>query len=147
MKILIVWLLTLASQPALAADESPAAPDGPRYKVAYQCNKGEPEDYKSLLFSVGQLKEKYGDDVDIVVTCLGKGIHLLAKKPKRGVPESALEQMSYLDTFGVKFHACGNTMHALGWTADDMYDFVKVVPIGADDLMRLQHQGYAYLAW
>ena len=146
MKILIVWLLALFTLPALAAG-APDNGEGPKYKVAYQCNKGEPEDYKSLLFSVSQLKEKYGDDVDIVVTCLGKGIHLLAKHPRRGVPESALEQMSYLDTFGVKFHACGNTMHALGWTAKDMYDFVEVVPIGADDLMRLQHQGYAYLAW
>jgi intracellular sulfur oxidation DsrE/DsrF family protein len=144
---MIVWLLVLLSLPAFAGGAAPADSDGPQYKVVYQCNKGEPEDYKSLLFSVSQLKQKYGDDVDIVVTCLGKGIHLLAKKPRRGVPETALEQMTYLDTYGVKFHACGNTMHALGWTADDMYDFVEVVPIGADDLMKLQHEGYAYLAW
>jgi hypothetical protein len=144
---MIVWLLALLSLPALAGGEPPAPSEGPQYKVVYQCNKGEPGDYKSLLFSVSQLKQKYGDDVDIVVTCLGKGIHLLAKKPRRGVPETALEQMTYLDTYGVKFHACGNTMHALGWTADDMYDFVEVVPIGADDLMKLQHEGYAYLAW
>lgn len=146
MRILLSALFFVLSLPAFA-DGEPPADSGAKYKVAYQCNKGEPGDYKSLLFSVSQLKEKYGDDVDIVVTCLGQGIHLLAKHPRRGVPDSALEQMIYLDTFGVKFHACGNTMNALGWHKEDMHDFVTVVPIGADDLMQLQHQGYAYLAW
>jgi intracellular sulfur oxidation DsrE/DsrF family protein len=146
MRTLTAILLLLASLPVFAGGEPPSD-SGAKYKVVYQCNKGEPSDYKSLLFSVSQLKEKYGDDVDIVVTCLGKGIHLLAKHPRRGVPETALEQMIYLDTFGVKFHACGNTMNALGWHKEDMHDFVEVVPIGADDLMQLQHQGYSYLAW
>jgi intracellular sulfur oxidation DsrE/DsrF family protein len=146
MRILITAVFLLLSLPAFADGEAPAD-SGAKYKVVYQCNKGEPSDYKSLLFSVSQLKEKHGDDVDIVVTCLGKGIHLLAKKPKRGVPDTALEQMVYLDTFGVKFHACGNTMNALGWTEEDMHDFVEVVKIGAEDLMLLQHQGYQYLAW
>jgi intracellular sulfur oxidation DsrE/DsrF family protein len=146
MKALLTALLFAFCLPAVAGGEPPSD-NGAKYKVVYQCNKGEPGDYKSLLFSVSQLKEKYGDDVDIVVTCLGKGIHLLAKHPRRGVPESALDQMIYLDTFGVKFHACGNTMNALGWHAEDMHDFVEVVQIGADDLMVLQSQGYQYLAW
>lgn len=120
---------------------------GPAHKVVYQCNKGEESDYKSLLFSVSQMKEKYGDDIDIVVVCHGPGIHLLAKKPKRYVPADALEKMGYLDTFGVKFHACGNTMKALGWHDEDMLDFAEVVQIGAEDLMLLQEQGYTYLSW
>ncbi len=146
MRILLGALLAFLILPAVAEPQPPAG-NGATYKVVYQCNKGEASDYKSLLFSVGQLKEKYGDDVDVVVVCLGKGIHLLAKHPKRPVPESALDTMEYLDAYGVKFHACGNTMHALGWTPEDMHEFVKVVQIGADDLMVLQHQGYAYLAW
>ena len=80
------------------------------------------------------------------VSCFGPGLHLLGKHHKREVHAEALEQMTYLDTFGVKFHACGNTMKSLGWHAEDLHDFVEIVPIGADDLMLLQEQGYQYLA-
>jgi hypothetical protein len=38
-------------------------------------------------------------------------------------------------------------MHALGWGPEDMLDLAQVVQIGAEDLMLLQEQGYAYLAW
>ena len=145
MKYLSAAMLMLFSLAALAAPPS-VAEGGPAHKVVYQCNQGSEAYYKHLLFSVGELKEKYGDDIDIVVSCFGAGIHLLGKHPKRYVPESVLEQMTYLDTFGVKFHACGNTMKTLGWHKDDMHDFVTVVPIGAEDLMLLQEQGYQYLA-
>ncbi len=132
----------LAALPAQAEEVA-----GPAHKVVYQCNKGGEADYKSLLFSVSAMKEKYGDDIDIVVVCHGPGIHLLAKHPKRYVPEDVQEKMSYLDTFGVKFHACGNTMKGYGWHEEDMLDFAEVVEIGADDLMLLQEQGYTYLSW
>lgn len=145
-KALMSALLLAVSLVGLAAAPSVHAAEGAPHKVVYQCNKGEEQDYKFLLFSVGQLKGKYGDDIDIVVSCFGPGIHLLAKEPKRPVPASVLEQMGYLETFGVKFHACGNTMKALGWKAEDMHDFVEIVPIGAEDLMLLQEQGYEYLA-
>ena len=125
------------------AEEPPGVP----HKVVYQCNKGELSDYKSLLYSVSQMKEKYGDGIDIIMVCHGPGIHLLSKKPRRMVHAEALDQMGYLDTFGVQFHACGNTMNALGWHEEDMHDFVEVVQIGAEDLMLLQEQGYTYLSW
>jgi intracellular sulfur oxidation DsrE/DsrF family protein len=138
------------SDPAGSAREAEATPAAaPRvpHRVVYQCNKGDVGYYRSILFSVGQMKEKHGDDIDIVVTAYGPGIHILAKSPKREVPPDVLEKLGYLELFGVQFHACGNTMHALGWGPKDMLDFVEVVPIGAEDLMLLQEQGYAYLAW
>ncbi len=140
----IAWLLLIACStlPLGAA----AAEDG-RHKVVYQCSEPGPDAYSHLLFSVGELKEKHGDQIDIVVTCLGPGIHLLAKRPRRPVPHGALDKMMYLDLAGVQFHACGNTMNTLGWSPSDMHDFVTVVPIGAEDLMLLQEQGYAYLKW
>ena len=118
-----------------------------KHRVVYQCSEPGPDAYTHLLFSVAQLKEKHGDGIDVVVTCLGPGIHLFAKRPRRAVPADALENMIYLDLAGVEVHACGNTMSAMGWTAQDMHDFVTVVPIGAEDLMLLQESGYAYLKW
>jgi intracellular sulfur oxidation DsrE/DsrF family protein len=139
--------LTLACALLIAWSASAGAEDDGVHRVVYQCSEPGPDAYTHLLFSVAQLKEKYDDKIEIVVTCLGPGIHLLAKQPQREVPAGAVDKMVYLDLAGVRFHACGNTMDALGWTAADMHDFVKVVPIGAEDLMLLQEQGYAYLKW
>lgn len=141
-----LWL-ALALAVALLAGPLAQAEETRRHKVVYQCSEPGPDAYSHLLFSVAQLKEKFGNDIDIVVTCLGPGIHLLAKRPRRGVPPGAVEQMMYLDLAGVEFHACGNTMKTLGWTPVDMHDFVTVVPIGAEDLILLQEQGYSYLKW
>lgn len=138
--LLLPLLCVLCMPPTVAAETPP-------HRVVYQCSEPGPEAYSSLLFSVSQLQEKFGDNIRIVVTCLGQGIHLLAKAPQREVPDGALDKLVYLDLAGVEFHACGNTINALGWTAADLHDFVKIVPIGAEDLMLLQEQGFAYLKW
>lgn len=88
------------------------------------------------------------DDIHIAVVVWGPGIHLLAKRPQRAVP--ALHQQrvrSMAEAYGVRFIACGNTMHTLGWTREDMLDFIDVEQVGAGAIMELQEQGYAYLAW
>ncbi len=145
---LLLFVVTLSCALPLAyASESSDQGQEPPHKVVYQCSEPGPEAYSQLLFSVSQLKQKHGDDIHIVVTCLGPGIHLLAKKPVREVPPDALDKMEYLSLAGVEFHACGNTMDALGWKASDMHEFATVVTIGAEDLMLLQEQGYAYLKW
>ena len=117
------------------------------HKLVYQCNKADPDYWRAILFSVGEMLRKYGDDIQLVVVCIGPGIHILAKKPERPVPKKIRERVSSLAAYGVAFHACGNTMKSLGWNKDDLLDFAQVVPVGADDLMRLQEQGFAYISW
>ena len=90
---------------------------------------------------------KYGDDIHVVVVVIGPGIHTLAKKPQRPLPELAEKRIESLAAYGVSFHACGNTMKSLDWGEDDMLDFAEIVEIGADDLMLLQEQGYSYISW
>ena len=119
----------------------------PKHKVVYQFNKADPDYMEHVLFSVGALLRKYGDDIHIVVTAIGPGIHILAKQPRRPVPGIIEKRVSSLSSYGVSFHACGNTMKTLGWKKDDMLDFVEIVEIGADDLLLLQEQGYSYISW
>lgn len=135
--------LLVGAQAGIAMDTARPA----KHRVVYQCHRGEPEAYASMLFSVSQMKERYGDDIDIVVVCFGPGIHLLAKEPKRPVPLDLREKLNYLDMYGVQFQACTNTMNALGWEQKDMLDVANIIPVGADQLMTLQEQGYAYIAW
>jgi len=121
--------------------------DSSPHKVVYQLNKADPEYHNHILFSVGAVLRKYGDDVEIVVEVFAEGIHLLAKNPKRPVSEKIKQKVRSLADYGVAFHACYNTMKSLQWEQKDMVDFAKVVPSGADDLMLLQEQGFSYISW
>jgi len=89
----------------------------------------------------------YGDDIELVVTAFGPGVNLLGKRPKRVIPAIHQERAGSLASYGVAFHACGNTMDSLGWTKDDIVDYAKVVQVGAVDLMELQEKGFSYISW
>jgi len=129
-------------------DEELRFPGDPSdHRVVYQLNKPEESYHKAVLFSVGALVRKYGDNVKIVVVAIGPGLHVLAKKPKRPVTKETRQRISSLEQYGVEFHACGNTMKSLGWTMDDMLPFAKYVEVGAADLMELQAEGFSYISW
>ena len=121
--------------------------DPPENFVVYQMNKADREYFEHVVFSVGAMLRQYGDNIKIVVTAFGPGVHPLLKKPKRPVPEIIREKISSLNDYGVEFHGCGNTLKALKLTEKDLLPFVKYVEVGASDLMELQKQGYAYISW
>ena len=121
--------------------------DPAEHKMLYQLNKADPDYHAHILFSVGAMLRKYGDNVDLVVVCFAEGIHVLAENPERPVSQEIRERISSLHQYGVEFHACGNTLKSLGWSEIDLVPFAKIVEVGAADIMELQEQGYAYLAW
>ena len=121
--------------------------DTATHRIIYQCNKADPDYQQNILFSAGEMIRKYGDDVEVVIAVFGPGLHLVGKRPLRPVPPEFQQRASSLAEYGVAFHACGNTMKSLGWTEADLLPFAKVVPLGADDIMQLQEQGFAYISW
>ena len=121
--------------------------DASTHRIVYQCNHADAEYLQHILFSVGELLRKYGDDIEIVVAVFGAGIHLVAAAPGRPVDSELQQRASSLAEYGIAFHACGNTMKSLGWTKQDLLPFAEVVPIGVDDIMQLQEQGFAYMSW
>lgn len=133
--------------PAQAAGELHFPGDPAAHKVVYQFNKIDADYQGHVLFSVGALLRAYPDNVDIVVVAFGPGIHILGKRPERAVSELTRQRVSSLEQYGVRFHACGNTMTSLKWTEADLLPFAKRVEVGAADLMELQEQGYAYISW
>ena len=122
--------------------------DPPEHRIVYQLNEADPAYIEHILVSVGALIGKYEDNVAVVVVAFGPGIHLLARKPRRPVPEALRDRAaSQARDYGVRFVACGNTMKTQNWTAADMQPFAQVEEVGAAVIMELQEQGYAYLAW
>jgi len=121
--------------------------DTAEHRIVYQCNKADPDYLQHILFSAGEMIRKYGDNVEVVIAAFGPGIHLLAEHPERPVPPELQQRAASLAQYGVAFHACGNTLKSLGWSEINLLPFAQVVPIGADDIMQLQEQGFAYLSW
>lgn len=118
-----------------------------KHKLVYQCNHAEFEYLESILFSCGELLRKYGDDIELVVEVMGPGLHLLAKQPERKISGTHQQRVQSLASYGVAFHACGNTMKALNWSKEDLLDEARIVAIGVDDLMLLQEKGFSYVSW
>lgn len=121
--------------------------DESAHKLIYQCNKSDVGYIDHILFSVGEMLRMYGDDIEIIVVTLGPGVRLLGTRPGGGITPMQQTRAKSLAEYGVAFHACGNTMQSMGWTEADLLDFVRVVPVGVDDLMRLQERGFAYFSW
>lgn len=149
---LLQWMtattgLGLVTRQAQSAPKEDSLFGEPKHKLVYQFNKAEPDYMEHILFSVGAMLRKYGDDIHLVVTAIGPGLHILGKKPERPIPKIVSQRVSSLADYGISFHACGNTMKSLGWGPDDMLSFAEIVDIGADDLMTLQEQGYSYISW
>lgn len=120
--------------------------DDSSHHIVYQLNKADPDSISHILFSAGELMRKYGDDIQIVISVFGPGLHLIAKQPRRPIPPHLQQKAASLAVYGISFHACGNTMKSLNWTGDDLFDFAEIVPIGVDDMMLLQEQGFSYVA-
>ncbi len=121
--------------------------DPTRHNVVFQFNKHDRNYHNSVLFSAGEMLRKYNDDITIVISVFGPGIHALGKKPLREISDEVVTTIKSMADYGIKFHVCGNTMRSLGWKKEDMFDFVNVVKVGTADLMELQEQGYSYINW
>lgn len=116
-------------------------------KLVYHFNKSDQTYQLAVLNTIRNMLRMYGDDIKIVVSVMGPGIHILLKEPGVPVIKAVRDQVESLAFYGVEFHACGNTIHDIGKTENDVKDFATVVEAGISDLMTLQQQGYAYISW
>jgi intracellular sulfur oxidation DsrE/DsrF family protein len=148
---LVQWLTAagglFAAQRAAAHHTDTHFEDRSEHQIVYQCNKADAAYIRSILFSVGELIRRHGDNVEIIVACFGPGLHLLGDPPERPIEEESIQRASSLNAYGVAFHACRNTMDSLGWTDENLVSYAKVVDVGIEDIMFLQQRGFAYVSF
>ncbi|MFA9459702.1 DsrE family protein [Thiohalorhabdus methylotrophus] len=122
--------------------------DEPDVKVLYQLNHAEPEYQRHIVHSASVVLKHYNNHVAIVLECFGPGIHLLLKEPQRPVDPGLRERVRSLSAYGVKFHACGETLKALDLGKEALIDEAVYVASGVVDMVELQrNKGYTYVAW
>ena len=82
--------------------------------------------------------------MELIVLIHGTEIVTVAKKNYRKY-QSIVERMRYYHALGVKFKVCNLASQDYGYTLDDYYDFIEVVPSAMNELAHWQQQGYALI--
>lgn len=127
------------SAPTRAAD-SPEKAAGSRTRVVIQVSDDDAKKWNLALSNVKNLQQALGaGNVDIEVVAYGPGINML--KFESVVADRIDETLKA----GVSVVACENTMHALKLNKSDMTASIGYVPAGVLEIIRKEHDGYAYI--
>ena len=136
----LMALLALAPAAVRAADEVAAAgrPAATKNRVVFQVTEDDSRKWNSILANISNVQEELRQ-VDIAVVVIGPGLGMLKA--------DALTANRVQDAMaaGVRFVACGNSMHAQGLMKDDMIDGIAYAKAGYVEVMRLQQQGWVYI--
>lgn len=121
-------------------------------KVVYDFYLDHPDKMGSALYWIRSLinplsAEPYGfapEFMDIKVVIHGTEIATLAKDNYERYREE-VERMRYYAALGVEFKVCGLAQQDYGYTLEQLYGFVEVVPSAFTELVHWQQQGYALI--
>jgi len=140
---------TIKNMPEFKGPDPDRFPDDPpNHKIVFMFNKHDHAHQTAILNSMQALIKAYGGDVQIAAVAIGPAMHTLVKEPKRKVDQEIYDRIkSFAEDYNVRWIACGNTMKTVGWTKDDLRPFSEYVLVGAAGIMRLQEEGYSYIAW
>ena len=114
-----------------------------KFKVIIHVN--EMDRWDVALGNVANLFLSVGDDnVDAIV--LGNGNSVVVYEDLQKI-----KVMSDLSKKGARFRACRNSLNKMktegkiSITESELPDFVEIVPAGIVEVIRRQHEGYAYV--
>jgi intracellular sulfur oxidation DsrE/DsrF family protein len=91
--------------------------------------------------------EPYGyapDFLDIKVVIHGTEIASLAKK-NYSLYSEAVERMRYYAELGIEFKVCSVSAHEFGYRAEDLHEFVQLVPSAVTELVHWQANGHTLI--
>ena len=85
------------------------------------------------------------EDIDIVVISHGRELPVFAKENRKNY-ESIVERMESLSMYGVRFMVCSMAAKQFyGYSEEDFYTFVSLVPSALTEIVHWQHMGYGLL--
>ena len=160
-QLTLLFFCALFFQPCFAnqsvqADSPPAqfidTPYAEEQNVLFEFFFDEPLKIQSALYWLRSYMNTLTDSpynlapefMNIIVLIHGTEIVTLAKK-NYSKYETSVERMRYYEQLGVEFRVCGDAAHDYGYTVNDFYSFVKVVPSAIVELAHWQNQGYALI--
>ena len=100
------------------------------------------ESLTNAAYTIKYLKPR-GIPFEIELVLYGKAILPANSFNEKYASYSAL--FSELNKHGVVFSICNNSIEALEQSADDLYEYMDVIPAGILQIVKKQMQGFAYI--
>jgi len=109
-------------------------------KVVFQVSDGDPQKWYLTLGNAHNVQRALGrDKVQIEIVAYGPGIGMLRMESEAG------NRVEEAIASGVKIVACENTMDGMKLHKGDMLDGIGYIRAGVVELMKREHEGYAYI--
>ncbi|MEO8387099.1 MAG: DsrE family protein [Polaromonas sp.] len=120
--------------------QSAGAAGTKRQGIVIQVSDNDPAKWNLALNNAKNLQDDVGAaNVDIEIVAYGPGIGMLKLESPTG------SRIADAGKAGIKVTACENTMRGQKLTKDDMLTGISYVPAGVTEIMKKQHEGWAYL--
>ena len=152
--IFITYLLLGATVQLYASDKAPwgvAEVLDIKYepqRVLYDLTTGDKNRISHVLDRIVYLYKLYQSDPlgsSIVVVIHGDTIPYFAIDEFLDNEKIMRRAQSLTVGTSIEFRMCSAAARLLNYEADDIHGFVKMVPMADAEIVRLQHDGYAYL--
>jgi len=129
-------LLTLAFALAALGGSLPALAE----KIVLQVSDGNVPTWNQALNVAGNLREAYGNDIDIEIVAFGQGINML----KLDAPVSSRIADAQSKT-KAKVYACENSMNRFKLQRADMVPDVTFVKAGIEHMIKRSREGWVII--
>jgi len=151
---IILFIFSVSLQAPAFSDEKSKFVQTPYSspKVLYDFYFDEPEKIKSALYWIRSLMNPLMDSpydyapefMDIVVVIHGTEIVTVVKHNYKKYKD-VVERIKYYHALGVKFKVCGLAAKDYGYSEDNFFDFIEIVPSAIPELVHWQAQGYSLI--
>lgn len=111
-----------------------------KHLIVMQLTSADTVVHKGLIRQLNNLKNGWGDTVNIEVVCHGPGIELLMNNKTK-----LSTQISQLQKRGIDFVACENTMLEKKINKDEIVPNMTFVRMGIGEIILKQEQGWHYI--
>ncbi len=109
------------------------------YRVIFQVSDPDPKTHETALRNIRNTAADLGDDASVAVVAHGPGIGLLTGATGFD------DQVGEIVKSGVEVLACRNTLNRLSISVEELLPGVEVVSAGIGEIVRRQHEGWAYV--
>jgi intracellular sulfur oxidation DsrE/DsrF family protein len=112
----------------------------PRHKVIIQLSNADTTVWKATIQNLKNLKNGWGDDVQIEVVAHGPGIGFLMREKT-----TQADAIHALKSLGVAFVGCENTLRERKIDRSQLLPEAGTVPMGVGEVILRQEEGWSYL--
>ena len=139
MKPTTAFVALLLAAAALSPFAAQAADTGTKHRMVIHVTDNLDYKWNQALNNAGNLKKKYGKDIQVEIVVNGPGLKMVLFDSAVG------NRMETAVKNGIDLLACGATMKATKVEKKDLYPGVKVVPGGVAEILEKQEAGWSYI--